>query len=391
MVRTICTTFPFMVCVCWFVTFALHTRHNDSAKRVLTVFLATCSVLYFCHAVYFNQGSLPVYAEALWGLCSLSVYPLYYIYITHLTCHPLSRTWSAMCLLPGMLVALAMLVFANAEADNARKVLNGLQVFCVMYFGYKRLQVFDKEIANVYADTEGRDTSAVKTLLIAFVVTSLLSAVANAVGKQSVASSDWLLLLILFPFAILLYALSYIGYTRDFTLAQYVEDTIEADADLLHFKSDASLGASSSQPTTATSKEPDEDAEDALQAELEEVAGEVDESELGKKIEMLLVNDYFLTKNLKITDVAREVGACRTYVSNYINKRYDSSFSDFVNGYRIECAKRLLQSGKEQKMSVVSEMSGFSSEQSFYRNFKKFVGMTPAEWLSLLQQQESHS
>lgn len=339
MLRTLCSTFPFVVCVCWFFTFALHFKRNDSAKRVLTVFLGACSVLYLCHAFYFN-GGLPVWAESLWALCSLSVYPLYFIYITHLTCRPLSNAMTMCCLLPGIVVALAILVFPGEEADTARKILNALQIFLVMYYGYKRLQTFDKVIADVYADTEGRDTSAVKHLLIAFVATSLLSAVANAVGKQNVAASEWKVA-ILIPFGVLLYTLSFIAFTRNFSLEQFAKDTDEHDA----------------------------------------ASDEPGNSELNQAIAKLMDEGYFLTKNLKITDLAREVGSCRTYVSNYINGTYNCSFSDYINRLRIDHAKQLLLSNRDMKISVVSEASGFSNEQSFYRNFKKFTNMTPAEWL----------
>ena len=109
--------------------------------------------------------------------------------------------------------------------DNARKLLFAVQVFIVIYFGYRKLRAFDREIANVYADTEGRDTTAVKHLLIAFVITSLCSAVANALDRQYFAQSDWILLAVITPFSVMLFALSYIGFTRDFSFEQFVEDS----------------------------------------------------------------------------------------------------------------------------------------------------------------------
>ena len=345
MLRTIFSTFPFMVCLCWFITFTLHTRHNDPAKRILTVFLGACSVLYLCHALYFN-GFRAAWAESLWGLCSLSVYPLYFIYITHLTHHPLARKTAALSLLPGVMVALAMLLSSDPAADSVRKVLNMIQIVFVLYFGYKRLIAFDREIADVYADTEGRSTWAIRCLLLAFVGISVLSMVANALGKPFFASSDLLLLVVILPFTALLYALSYIGYTRNFTMEQFMRDTDE---------------------TGIVMASPD--------------AGQMNDGALGRKIEELMGNNYYLVKNLKITDLARETGSCRTYVSNYINSTYHCSFSDYINSLRVRHAQHLLKNGRNIKMTVVAELSGFSSEHSFYRNFKKFTGMTPADWL----------
>ncbi|WP_295437171.1 AraC family transcriptional regulator [uncultured Prevotella sp.] len=31
-------------------------------------------------------------------------------------------------------------------------------------------------------------------------------------------------------------------------------------------------------------------------------------------------------------------------------------------------------------MITIATQAGFTSEQSFYRNFKKFTGVTPAQW-----------
>ena len=337
-----------MVCLFWFTTFLLQTRHNDSDKRVLTVFLGTCTVLYLCHVLYF-YGSLPIWGESLWALCSLSVYPLYYVYITHLTYKPLTLRQTSWCLLPGLLVAMAILLFPDGEADVARKILNTVQIVVVLYFGYKRLLDFDKEVAEVYADTENHETSAVRYLLVAFVVTSLLSVVANVLGKQYFASSDVLIMIVTIPFAVLLYAVSYLGYTRDFSREQFLKDISEAN------KGDVAVKSA-----------------------------DFDYGNTRERIEALMGSGFYLMKNVKIGDVVNEAGICRTYVSNYINKTYGCSFSDYVNGLRIEHAQRLLRDNRDMKISAVSDLSGFASVDSFYRNFKKFTGKTPSDWLMMI-------
>lgn len=345
MLKIILSSIPFMVCLCWFVAFALQYRKNDSPKRTLTWFLATCVVLYLCHALYLNAG-LSVGMESLWALCSLSVYPLYYIYLRELTVKPFDGKMVALCLLPGALVALAKFLLPGEESDMARKVLFAIQVVMVCYLGYRDLVAFDRELANVYADTEGKETKDVKVLLVAFVTTSILSMVANAIGKQFFTTSDWLVLA-LQPFAIMLYALSYIGFTRSFSVNQYLDDAKD-DAEVV--------------PAIET---PDE------------------KSALEQKIEMLMKEkSIYLRKNLKIGDMANEADSCRTYVSNYINTKYGYTFLEYINRHRIEYAKELMRTAESEKMWIVADKAGFSSEQSFYRNFRKFVGMNPAEWMA---------
>ena len=107
---------------------------------------------------------------------------------------------------------------------------------------------------------------------------------------------------------------------------------------------------------------------------------------LGLRIEQLMVKEaYYLHPNITISDVAREVGSCRTYVSNYINQQLGCSFSDYVNQLRVSHAKMLIiqhdRHGSSGKLSTIATDAGFSGEQSFYRNFRKFTGMTPAAWL----------
>ncbi|MGM9703290.1 MAG: helix-turn-helix domain-containing protein [Prevotella sp.] len=345
MLRSLLSFIPFYVCLFWFITFITHYRKSDTAKRILTWFLFTCVVLYFCHALYFTVG-LPHTMECVWTLCSMSVYPLYYVYICNLVSRPNSPLKIFIILLPGIIVALAKYFFPGEDADNARKLLFAIQLFVVIYFGYRKLRAFDKELANVYADTEGRDTTAVKHLLVAFLITSMLSGIANLLGKQYFAESDWLVFAVLTPFSVMLFALSYIGFTRDFSYEQFVEDSKDYGE----------------QPTENKSAE--------------------EERELGYNIEQLVITkQLYLTPNLKIGDVAKVTGICRTYISTYINQTKGMSFSDYINGLRVEHAKSLLsQNTDNTKIATLATRSGFSSEQSFYRNFHKFTGMKPLEW-----------
>lgn len=70
----------------------------------------------------------------------------------------------------------------------------------------------------------------------------------------------------------------------------------------------------------------------------------------------------------------------RTYISNVINNEFKTSFSDFVNKYRIDEAKELMVEKKSSKYTLeyISEMVGFGSLHTFIRVFKKMEGKTPS-------------
>ncbi|MBR5671587.1 MAG: AraC family transcriptional regulator, partial [Bacteroidales bacterium] len=90
----------------------------------------------------------------------------------------------------------------------------------------------------------------------------------------------------------------------------------------------------------------------------------------------------FLKAGLTKEDVARSVGSNSRYISDCINAVAGCSFIDYVNGYRIRYAQRLLYENPDMRLSEISEESGFSSEVTFYRNFKARTGQTPSEWLA---------
>ena len=90
----------------------------------------------------------------------------------------------------------------------------------------------------------------------------------------------------------------------------------------------------------------------------------------------------FLKKGLTKEDLARAVGSNSRYVSDCINRQTGYSFIEYVNGYRIRYAQHLLYENPDMRLAEISEESGFSSEVTFYRNFKTRTGQTPIEWLN---------
>lgn len=94
------------------------------------------------------------------------------------------------------------------------------------------------------------------------------------------------------------------------------------------------------------------------------------------------VHRLFLKSGLTKEEVAHAVGSNSRYVSDCINAVAGCSFIDYVNGYRIRYAQRLLFENPDMRLSEISEESGFSSEVTFYRNFKSRTGQTPSEWLA---------
>lgn len=111
-----------------------------------------------------------------------------------------------------------------------------------------------------------------------------------------------------------------------------------------------------------------------------------DEELMQQLLRLMEEKKPYLNSNLRVEDVADLLGTNRTYVSNCIKNIRGCQFIQFVNAYRIEHAKQLLRQNRDIKTSYVWTASGFSSEASFFRNFKETTGMTPKEWLNAYQE-----
>jgi AraC-like DNA-binding protein len=96
--------------------------------------------------------------------------------------------------------------------------------------------------------------------------------------------------------------------------------------------------------------------------------------------ELVEEKQLFLIKDLKISDIARELGTNATYISACINGQMGISFPEFISRYRVEYALKLMQEHPEMSSVEVWDASGLNNEKTFFRRFRLQTGMTPAEW-----------
>ena len=114
------------------------------------------------------------------------------------------------------------------------------------------------------------------------------------------------------------------------------------------------------------------------------VANDIETNQkLLERIDEAMINEQlFLNPALKPNDIATIVGFNSRYISDCINSVKGCSFSQYVNGYRVEHAKQLLREKADIKISTLYTKTGFTNERSFFRAFKLFTGMTPSEWMT---------
>ncbi|MEO1487678.1 MAG: AraC family transcriptional regulator, partial [Bacteroidota bacterium] len=87
----------------------------------------------------------------------------------------------------------------------------------------------------------------------------------------------------------------------------------------------------------------------------------------------------YLEDTLTLQKLAEQIGLPEKQLSFLINRVIGKHFFDYVNGYRIEEAKRLLKD-KERNIQQVMYDVGFNSKSSFNTAFKKDTSLTPSAY-----------
>lgn len=371
MLAILVSSLPMIVCgvLSVLIVLSLYDCRNMAKTRLL-FFMATATLLYLAHFIYFNRlmAVIPL-TDAIYCFCNLAVFPLYYLYIEELTDYRPNRWRQALCLLPSLLGGMAVgllyilmdrqemtlfiehylygnefaslsgLTFWQAMIHVAVRIVFALQVPLVLYFGFRRITAYNAVVETNYSDIEGKRIVWVKTLLVLFAVTSLVSFVFNLIGRQRFIDEAVPLAIPAVLFSMLLLLIGHVGLNQRFS----VQD-IEAEVFL----------------------------------ESEPIPEDCAYSELLEKIRKLMSEEkLYLYPNLKVSDLARLLNSNRNYIYNAINVEMGISFSDYINSQRIDYASQLLKAHPELPINDVMFKSGFTSTSAFYRNFKKFKGITP--------------
>lgn len=106
------------------------------------------------------------------------------------------------------------------------------------------------------------------------------------------------------------------------------------------------------------------------------------ERHLRKLLHVMETEKPYTDGGLTLPKLAERLSISPSHLSQTIHERTNQSFSDFVNAYRVEEAKRRLLDPTLGHYSIlaIAEEVGFNSKSSFNAVFKKHTSMTPSEF-----------
>ena len=88
----------------------------------------------------------------------------------------------------------------------------------------------------------------------------------------------------------------------------------------------------------------------------------------------------YLKVGITLNDLARFLCIGRSTLSNFINNEEGVSFNTWINTLRINDAKSIFKENPEYTIAEISELTGFSEQSNFSRQFKLITGQSPSVW-----------
>lgn len=99
------------------------------------------------------------------------------------------------------------------------------------------------------------------------------------------------------------------------------------------------------------------------------------------RVQAEMINEaHYLKMDLDLGELADAVAATPRDLSEAINGEGAVSFYEFVSGYRLEAAKRLLREEPDTQILEIAHRAGFNSKSTFNKVFKEITGQTPSEF-----------
>ena len=105
----------------------------------------------------------------------------------------------------------------------------------------------------------------------------------------------------------------------------------------------------------------------------------LDLENLSKQLVMIMEKEkIYCDEDLSLPRLSQALDVTPHQLSQFLNKHYNKNFNNFVNGYRIEEAKKVLIEEPARNTLSIALAVGFNSYSAFHAAFRKATGFSPA-------------
>ena len=387
MYTTLIILAPALVCMFWLILFLIDYRRSRTDKRIMFWFMLTGCFLYFGHSCYFShQTSLIPISDVFYSYANLAIYPMYFLYVHYITTNRCSRLLVLVMLLPAIFIGVGNLLayqLTDEETRNnfiryymykgtagcdecgfwlpalhdAARILFPIMVIICMYYGTRDIKRFNQSLDDYYSNDEQRNLRDAYQLMWFTLGSSVASITLNILNQAFFIDNQLMLTLPSLFFTAIYMLLGRDAYLRKFTAADMFNE-MDVERTSLDEFGNASGNDIIHNPTPSASLD------------------------IARRLTALMTEEkIYLNPDLKITEVARRLKTNRNYTYYAITEHLKTSFSDYINSLRIKHAQEILQQTPDINLYELMAQCGYTSESTFFRNFKKVTGLTPKAWI----------
>ncbi len=369
----------------------LNARNGDTRAHRLLALLTFFFALDLGEEYLYQTGFFHSVPNLLQGLAPIDLLyaPLIYLYVLQLTSPGVERNlrgvyWHLLPALTGIVLLLPFYLLDGADklelTEKLRKggdigndtphtmlIQLGLTLFILgtivqigvyLLYSIKRLKHHSVSIRNEFSDIDRINLVWLRNLLLGLGCIFILylgdQFFPDLMGMNILGDAITVIIVIL------IYTMGYLGLRQPIIFTNALQ-------------SEQSTSAANTQPSEEKYNRSGLDRETSLVL-LNELTGYME------------MNKPYLEGDLVLPQLAQQLGISANYLSQIINEQMNFNFYDFINGYRVEEAKKFICQAGQEKPNIlnIALESGFNSKSAFYTAFKKATSMTPTQYRKTL-------
>lgn len=359
--------------------FLIVKSKNKKANIFLGIFLLSIAVQIFNDFI----GELPIEEELGISLFIVEPFllalPILFFYLLT-TINKRIENWYYMLFIPGIFHNLLLHFDGFLLSENGLSIYETIFYFLeilLMVYAFRILQIHKNDISDFYSDLEQKSLIWLKSIFIlvilmhSFNITTIFFDLSNAEIIESVVENA--------SFALFIFIVIWIAYNGLSQPQIFRQPLFHKPNNVITYGMN-NLG--NSQNATIEKSIQSTNEELKTTAIKDSYSSESDIQKFNKIKSQIEKQELFTNPKLNLRTLALELGVKEKELSRLINECGKVNFYQFVNEYRIEKFKQLIQSSKFDQFTLLglATEAGFSSKSTFYAAFKRFEGMSPKQY-----------
>ena len=359
--------------------FLIVKSKNKKANIFLGIFLLSIAVQIFNDFI----GELPIEEELGISLFIVEPFllalPILFFYLLT-TINKRIENWYYMLFIPGIFHNLLLHFDGFLLSENGLSIYETIFYFLeilLMVYAFRILQIHKNDISDFYSDLEQKSLIWLKSIFIlvilmhSFNITTIFFDLSNAEIIESVVENA--------SFALFIFIVIWIAYNGLSQPQIFRQPLFHKPNNVITYGMN-NLG--NSQNATIEKSIQSTNEELKTTAIKDSNSSESDIQKFNKIKSQIEKKELFTNPKLNLRTLALELGVKEKELSRLINECGKINFYQFVNEYRIEKFKQLIQSSKFDQFTLLglATEAGFSSKSTFYAAFKRFEGMSPKQY-----------